>query len=90
MEFAPLLRRVLGGEDLAADEAAAFVGEIMDASFTPVQAAALLTALAFKGESVDEIVGAARAMRERSSARRARFADGRRRRRDGRRSCQHH
>jgi anthranilate phosphoribosyltransferase len=34
-EFAPLLRRVLGGEDLAADEAAAFVGEIMDASFTP-------------------------------------------------------
>ena len=66
MEFAPLLRRVLGGEDLAAEEAAAFVGEIMDASFTPVQAAALLTALAFKGESVDEIVGAARAMRERS------------------------
>jgi len=65
-EFAQLLRRVLGGEDLAADEAAAFVGEIMDASFTPVQAGALLTALAFKGESVDEIVGAARAMRERS------------------------
>ena len=30
-EFAQLLRRVLGGEDLAADEAAAFVGEIMDA-----------------------------------------------------------
>lgn len=65
-EFVPLLRRLLGGEDLAADEAAAFVGEIMDAAYTPVQAAALLTALAFKGESVDEIVGAARAMRERS------------------------
>jgi anthranilate phosphoribosyltransferase len=65
-EFAPLLRRVLSGEHLGADEAAAFVGEIMDASYTPVQAAALLTALAFKGETVDEIVGAARAMRERS------------------------
>ena len=38
----------------------------MDATITPVQAAALLVALAAKGESVDEIVGAARAMRERS------------------------
>jgi anthranilate phosphoribosyltransferase len=66
IEFAPLLRRVLGGDDLSADEAAAFVGEIMDGSYTPVQAAALLVALASKGESVDEIVGAARAMRERS------------------------
>ncbi len=65
-EFAPLLRRVLSGEDLSADEAATFVGEIMDATLTPIQAGALLTALAFKGESVDEIVGAARAMRERS------------------------
>ena len=57
---------MLAGENLSADEAATFVGEIMDASYTPVQAGALLTALAFKGESVDEIVGAARAMRERS------------------------
>ncbi len=65
-EFAPLLRRVLTGEDLSADEAAAFVGEIMDGGYTPVQSAALLVALAFKGESIDEIVGAARAMRERS------------------------
>lgn len=66
VEFAPLLRRVLSGEDLSADEAAGFVGEIMDGSYTPVQAAALLTALAFKGESVEEIAGAARAMHERS------------------------
>jgi anthranilate phosphoribosyltransferase len=65
-EFATLLRRVLGGENLAADDAAGFIGEIMDASYTPAQSGALLTALAFKGESVDEIVGAARAMRERS------------------------
>jgi len=38
----------------------------MDGEFTPVQSGALLTALAFRGEAVDEIVGAARAMRERS------------------------
>jgi anthranilate phosphoribosyltransferase len=65
-EFAPLLRRLLAGENLSQNDSAAFVGEIVDAGYTPVQAAALLTALAYKGESVDEIVGAARAMRERS------------------------
>jgi anthranilate phosphoribosyltransferase len=66
MEYAPLLRRLVEGNDLTQDEAAAFVGEIMDGNYTPAQAAGLLVALAAKGESVDEIVGAARAMRERS------------------------
>jgi anthranilate phosphoribosyltransferase len=66
IEYAPLLRRALAGEDLTQEEAASFVGEIMDGNYTPSQAAGLLVALAAKGESVDEIVGAARAMRERS------------------------
>jgi anthranilate phosphoribosyltransferase len=66
IDFIPLLRRVVGGENLTQDEAVWFVGEVMDANYTPSQAAALLVALAAKGESVDEIVGAARAMRERS------------------------
>lgn len=66
MTPAELLRRVLAGENLSQDESAAFVGEIMDGAYTPSQAAGLLVALAAKGESVDEIVGAARAMRERS------------------------
>ncbi len=65
-EFAPLLRRLLAGEDLSQEEAASFVGGIMDGEYTPAQAAGLLVALASKGESVDEIVGAASAMRERS------------------------
>ena len=65
-EFAPLLRRVLDGRDLTQEESATFVGALMDGECTPVQAAGLLAALAAKGESVDEIVGAARAMRERS------------------------
>ena len=64
--FSALLRRVLAGATSPQDEAAAFVGEIMDGNYTPAQAAGLLAALASKGESVDEIVGAARAMRERS------------------------
>jgi anthranilate phosphoribosyltransferase len=66
MEFATLLRRVIGGEDLSQSEAAGFVGDVMDGNCTPSQAAALLAALAAKGETSDEIVGAARAMRERS------------------------
>ena len=66
LEYASLLRRALAGDDLTQDESAAFVGEIMDGSYTAAQAAGLLIALAAKGESVDEIAGAARAMRERS------------------------
>lgn len=42
------------------------IGEIMDGSFSPVQSAGLLTALAMGGETLDEVVGAARAMRDRS------------------------
>ena len=38
---------------------------IMDETISPVRTAALLAALAAKGETVEEIVGAARAMRER-------------------------
>jgi anthranilate phosphoribosyltransferase len=56
----------MSGEHLDRDEAAAFVGEIMDGNYTAPQAAALLVALACNGESVDEIVGAATAMRARS------------------------
>jgi len=66
IEYPVLLRRVLGGQGLSQDEAASFIGELMDGNYTPAQSAALLAALAAKGESVDEIVGAARAMRERS------------------------
>ncbi|MBC5809996.1 MAG: anthranilate phosphoribosyltransferase [Candidatus Eremiobacteraeota bacterium] len=42
------------------------IGAIMDAEWTRAQAGAFLAALAVKGETVPEIVGAAEAMRERS------------------------
>jgi anthranilate phosphoribosyltransferase len=66
MEFAPLLRRLIAGSHLSQGEAAEMIGAIVDGEFTPSQGAGLLVALASKGEHVDEIVGAARAMRERS------------------------
>jgi len=66
MEYAPLLRRLIAGEHLSEADAASMMGAIMDASFTPVQSAGLLTALAMAGEQTAEVVGAARAMRDRS------------------------
>src|ERR1700727_125287 len=62
----PLLRRARAGDDLSEPEGAGFVGAAMDGSFTQVQVAGILVAIAVKGEAVAEIVGAARAMRERS------------------------
>ncbi len=64
-DYPQLLRSVLRGEDLSADDAARMIGGIMDETISPVRTAALFAALAAKGESADEIVGAARAMRER-------------------------
>jgi anthranilate phosphoribosyltransferase len=64
--FAPLLRRIIAGENLTQAESAELVGAIMDGLLTPAQGGGLLAALAAKGEHVDEIVGAARAMRERA------------------------
>ena len=43
------------------------VGAIVDGTWTPVQAAALLGALATKGEASSEVVGAAEALRARST-----------------------
>jgi len=65
-DYPALLRGVLGGKHLSADEMAETIGAVMDETLSPVRASALLAALAAKGESVDEVVGAARAMRERS------------------------
>lgn len=64
--YAPLLRRLIAGQDLTAAEAARFVGDVMDGAYSPVQSAGLLVALAAKGERIEEITGAAHAMRERS------------------------
>ena len=59
------LAHVAERRDLTSDDMAAVVGAIMDGQATPAQIGGLLTALRMKGETVGEVVGAARAMRER-------------------------
>ncbi|HEY8923644.1 MAG TPA: anthranilate phosphoribosyltransferase [Polyangia bacterium] len=59
------LARVCDRRSLTADEMAAVVGQLMDGEATPAQIGAFLVAMRMKGETVDEIVGAARAMRAR-------------------------
>jgi anthranilate phosphoribosyltransferase len=57
------IRALGGGRDLSAAEAEAAVTEVMAARATPAQIGAFLAALAAKGETTEEVVGAARAMR---------------------------
>lgn len=60
-----LLARLIARQDLTADEARAFFAALMDGQLDPTLVAAVLTALASKGETVDETVGAAEALRSR-------------------------
>ncbi len=52
--------------DLTEDEASSAMYEVFSGEGTPAQLGALLIALRIKGESVDEIVGLAKVMREHS------------------------
>jgi anthranilate phosphoribosyltransferase len=66
MDLASAIARVVARRDLGAEEMARVVGRIMDGEATEAQIGAFLVALRMKGETVDEVVGAARAMRARA------------------------
>jgi len=58
------IARVADGGSLDEHEAERVMGIVMDGEATPSQISALIVGLRMKGETVDEIVGFARAMRE--------------------------
>ncbi|MEM7446351.1 MAG: anthranilate phosphoribosyltransferase [Pseudomonadota bacterium] len=62
----PFIARLANGERLDEDAAAAAFDVIMSGEATPSQTGALLMALRLRGETVDEITGAARIMREKA------------------------
>ncbi|PIE17953.1 MAG: anthranilate phosphoribosyltransferase [Proteobacteria bacterium] len=59
------LRRIVAGGDLTEQQAHQTMELVMSGEATDAQIAGLLTALRIKGETVDEITGAVRAMRDR-------------------------
>ncbi len=67
-EIRRAIGRALDKQDLSRAEMAEVVGQIMDGQATAAQIAGLLVALRAKGEAVDELVGAATAMRSRALA----------------------
>lgn len=65
------LSTVMRGGRLTMDEAHAAMGSVMEGEATPAQLGGLLLALRMRGETVDELTGFARAMRDRVVAVRA-------------------
>ncbi len=64
MDIQQALEQLVQGRDLAANDARAVMNQIMRGSATDAQIGGYLTALRVKGETRDEIVGSARAMRD--------------------------
>src|ERR1700742_695469 len=65
-DLRPLLKRIVeGGRTLRAEEAHAAIGAMLDGDVADVEIAALLTALAQRGETVEEVTGVVMALRER-------------------------
>ncbi len=60
------IQALVDGHSMTEAEASSVMEEIMEGKATPAQIAAFITALRFKGETVDEIVGLAKTMRAKS------------------------
>ncbi|HWO43507.1 MAG TPA: anthranilate phosphoribosyltransferase [Candidatus Eisenbacteria bacterium] len=66
MHIREAIERLVNRVDLAEAEMVAVMDQIMTGDATPLQVASFLTALRMKGETVQEITGAARVMREKA------------------------
>ncbi len=63
MDIQAALKKVIARENLAEQDMADVMNQIMTGNATPAQIGGFLVGLAMKGETVDEITGAARVMR---------------------------
>ncbi len=66
MDIKTGLKRVVEGENLSRDEMDTVFNDIMSGNTTDAQTSAFITALRMKGETIEEITGAAEIMREKS------------------------
>jgi anthranilate phosphoribosyltransferase len=61
------IAKIVRGEDLREAEMMAVMTEVMEGEATPAQIASFMTALRIKGETVEEVTGAARIMRQKAT-----------------------
>jgi anthranilate phosphoribosyltransferase len=73
-DISTILGRLAGGSNLSMDEMSAAIDSIMRGEWAEDEIGLLLTALAAKGETVDEVAGAAQAMRRHMTPIRSRHA----------------
>ena len=64
--FKEALEKIMARQNLEEEEMYQLMHRLMSGEFTPAQIAGLLVALRMKGETVNEITGAAKAMREKA------------------------
>lgn len=67
MNIREAIGRVVGHSDLSEQEMQDVMNEIMEGEATPAQIGAFITGLRMKGETIDEIVGAVRVMRQKAT-----------------------
>jgi anthranilate phosphoribosyltransferase len=67
IELETVLKSAIAGGTATSDQMAAAIGVIMDGQADPVEIAALLAGLAVRGETAQELAGAAAAMRARAT-----------------------
>ena len=64
MNIQQAIARLVGGANLTEQEMVEVMNQVMTGEATPIQVGAFLTALRIQGETVEEVTGAARVMRE--------------------------
>jgi len=67
MTFTQTLNQIVNGRDLSQEQAAEMITHIFSGNITPAQTGAFMAALATKGETFEELAGAARAMRRKAA-----------------------
>jgi len=67
MDIKTAIGKIVAGQDLSEDEMISVMNLVMEGAATPAQIGSFITGLRMKGETVDEIVGAVKVMREKAT-----------------------
>ena len=67
MDIKTAIGKIVTGQDLSEDEMVSVMNQVMEGAATQAQIGSFITGLRMKGETVDEIVGAVKVMREKAT-----------------------